>query len=43
MLPFVLRKFQNQEITESDKVFYHEGMLSKFIEVPEIEVNEFGH
>lgn len=39
MLPFVLRKFQNQEITESDKVFYHEGMLSKFIEVPEIEVS----
>lgn len=43
MLPFVLRKFQNQEITESDKVFYHEGVLSKFIEVPEIEVNAFGH
>ena len=39
MLPFVLRKFQNQEITESDKVFYHEGVLSKFIEVPEIEVS----
>lgn len=43
ILPFVLRKFQNQEVTESDKVFYHEGLLSKFIEVPEIEVNTFGH
>lgn len=39
MLPFVLRKLQNQEITENDKVFIHEGLLSKFIEVPEIEVN----
>ena len=38
-LPFVLRKFQDQEITESDKVFYHEGLLSKFIEVPNINVN----
>ncbi len=37
-LPFVLRKFQNQEITENDKVFYHEGLLSKFIEVPKIEI-----
>lgn len=39
MLPFVLRKFSGEEITESDKVFYHEGLLSKFIEIPEIEVN----
>lgn len=38
-LPFVLRKFQDQEITENDKVFYHEGLLSKFIEVPNINVN----
>lgn len=38
MLPFVLRKFNGEEITESDKVFYHEGLLSKFIETPEIEV-----
>lgn len=37
-LPFVLRKLQGEEITESDKVFYHEGMLSKFIEVPNIEI-----
>lgn len=32
ILPFVLRKFQCEEITENDKVFYHEGLLSKFIE-----------
>ena len=36
MLPFVLRKFNGEEITESDKVFYHEGLLAKFEEVPEI-------
>lgn len=36
MLPFVLRKALNQEVTELDKVFYHEGLLAKFIEVPEI-------
>lgn len=39
MLPFVLRKFNEEEITESDKVFYHEGLLAKFIEIPEIEVS----
>lgn len=38
-IPFVLRRFQNQEITENDKVFYHKGLLSKFIEVPKIEVS----
>lgn len=38
MLPFVMRKLQNQEITENDKVFIHEGFLSKFIEVPEIKL-----
>lgn len=37
-LPFVLRKFNIEEITENDKVFYHEGLLSKFIEIPEIEI-----
>lgn len=38
-LPFVLRKFSGEEVTESDKVFYHEGLLAKYIEAPEIEVN----
>ena len=37
-LPFVLRKFQNQEVIKSDKVFYHEGLLSKFIEVLDIQI-----
>lgn len=36
MLPFVLRKFLNEEVTENDKVFYHEGLLAKYIEVPNI-------
>lgn len=38
-LPFVLRKFLGNEVAESDKVFYYEGMLAKFIETPKIEVN----
>lgn len=37
-LPFVLRKFLGEDVTESDKVFYHEGLLAKYIEIPEIEV-----
>ncbi len=39
MLPFVLRKFLGEEITDSDKVFYHEGLLAQFMEVPEVEVD----
>lgn len=39
MMPFVLRYFLGEEITESDKVFYHEWLLAKFIEEPKIEVN----
>ena len=38
-LPFVVRALLGEEVTESDKVFYHEGLLAKFIEVPKIEVN----
>lgn len=38
MLPFVIRSFLGEEITDSDKIFYHEGLLAKFIEVPRIEV-----
>lgn len=38
-LPFVLRKFLGEEVTESDKVFYHEELLVKFIEIPNIEVS----
>lgn len=36
MLPFVLRKLNGEEVQESDKVFYHEGLLATFLEVPEI-------
>lgn len=39
MFPFLLRKLNREEITESDKVFCHEGLLSKFVEIPEIEIN----
>lgn len=39
-LPFALRKLLGQEITESDRVFYHEGLLAKFIEVPDIRINK---
>lgn len=37
-LPFVLRKFLGEDVTESDRVFYHEGLLAKYIDTPEIEV-----
>ena len=30
-LPFVIRRLLDEEITESDKVFYNEGLLAKFI------------
>lgn len=36
--PFVLRKFNREDATENDKVFYYEGLLSKFVEIPEIEI-----
>lgn len=38
VLPFVIRSFLGEEITDSDKVFYHEGLLAQFIEVPEIKI-----
>ena len=38
MLPFVIRKFRGEEVKESDKVFYHNGALAKYIEVPQIEI-----
>ncbi len=37
-LPFVIRHFNGEEVQDSDKVFYHNGLLAQFIEVPEIEV-----
>ena len=38
MLPFVIRKLREEEVTESDKVFYHEGLLAKFEEIPDIKI-----
>lgn len=40
MLPFVIRSFLGEEITDNDRVFYHEGLLAQFIEVPRIEVKK---
>lgn len=34
--PFVVRKLLGQEIQEEDKVFFHNGLLCKYEEVPEI-------
>ena len=39
MLPFVIRHFLGEEVTDSDKVFYHEGLLAQYIEMPKIEVS----
>lgn len=36
MMPFVLRHFLGKEVTESDKAFYHEGLLAKFVDTPKI-------
>lgn len=38
VFPFVLRTFLGEEILESDKVFYYEGLLAKFVEIPEINI-----
>lgn len=43
MMPFVIRHFLGEEATDSDKAFYHEGLLAQFIEVPKIEVNLNGN
>ena len=39
MAPFVMRYLLSEKITENDRVFYHKGMLAKFIEDPEIHIN----
>jgi hypothetical protein len=38
-MPFVIRAFNGQKVQENDKVFYHNGLLAKFIDVPKIELN----
>jgi len=41
-LPFIVRYLNGEEVTDSDRVFYHEGRLAKYMEDPEIEVNLLG-
>lgn len=36
--PFVVRSIRGEEVLEDDKVFFHEGYLSKFISVPKIKI-----
>jgi len=36
--PFIIRAYNNELIQENDLVFYHEGYLSKFIEIPKIKI-----
>lgn len=38
MLPFVIRRFLGEDIIDSDKIFCHEGLLAKFIEIPKINI-----
>lgn len=40
MMPFVLRYFCKENIIEVDKVFCQNGLLAKYIDVPEIKVDE---
>ena len=35
-LPFIIREWKKEKITDLDKTFYHNGLLAQFIEVPEI-------
>lgn len=36
ILPFVIRQFNKELITDSDKIFIHDGILAQFVEIPEI-------
>lgn len=40
MLPFVMRAFLEEEVTEGDRTFYHEGLLARFVEIPRVVVDE---
>lgn len=35
-IPFVIRALKNEPVQPSDTIFYHEGLLSQFIDVPDI-------
>lgn len=36
MLPFVIRKLKGEPVTEEDKVFNYNGLLSQYVEIPRI-------
>lgn len=36
ILPFVIRKLKEEEVTEEDKAFKHNGLLSTYVETPKI-------
>lgn len=38
MIPFVLRKLYGEEVTDSDKVFFHQGLKSQVVDIPKIEI-----
>lgn len=40
MLPFVLRYFLKEDINKSDRMFYQNGLLAEFVDIPEIKVDE---
>lgn len=40
VIPFVIRAMKDEPVEENDKVFYHEGLLSKFMETPTITIPE---
>lgn len=42
-LPFILREFLGQSVTENDKIFYYDNLKSKFIETPQVwNINPIG-
>lgn len=40
MLSFVLRYFLKEDIKKSDRMFYQNGLLAEFVDIPEIKVDE---
>jgi len=39
ILPFVMRHFLGEPVTDSDRVFWHEGLLAQYIETPKLEAD----
>lgn len=39
MYPFVVRKLLDQKIQEEDRIFYKDGLLCKYVDVPEITIS----